>query len=216
MTLAGRRDPLPPFRAGAGEGDLAPRSGPALPAHDDDALATAFARGETWAYEAVRARLRNRIRRDIYEVLHGMPAFVDEVEAETWLAPLIKAVDRDATFAQVHAWLRTIAVRKALDVRRKHGRHEPLDAWEEVGLGPANATDPVALKTDLVRALAGMRQQTLMVVVIEEIAAEDGSLIDAFARAAARLGKSTPYVKRLFYELRPLLAARLPGWDLSA
>jgi DNA-directed RNA polymerase specialized sigma24 family protein len=177
-------------------------------------------KGQAWAYEEVRGRLRTKIRRDIREVLHDMPQFVDEVEAETWLAPLVKPIDEHATLKRLHSWLRTIAVNKALDVRRKHSRNEAIESWEDVGLRygrcVSDPSDPILLKTDLLHALRGMRQRTLMVVVLEEIEAEDGLLIDAFERAAARLGKSTPYVKRMFYELRPLLAVRMPGWEKSA
>ncbi|HTQ09669.1 MAG TPA: hypothetical protein VMI31_06320 [Fimbriimonadaceae bacterium] len=185
-----------------------------------DRLIRAFVRGEEWAFDEVRGRLRAKLRRDIREVLHDMPQFVDEVEADVWLTPLLKEVHESATLSKVYSWLRTIAVNKALDVRRKHGRNEAVDTWEEIGLRYGRQIDdpsgPIAFKTDLLRALTGMRQRTLMVVVLEEIQAEDGLLIDAFERAAKRLGKSTPYVKRIFYELRPLLAIRLPGWELSA
>ncbi len=185
-----------------------------------DVVAESFVRGEEWAYLEVRGRLQSKLRRDIREVLHDMPQFVDEVEADTWLTPLLKEVHEAATYKKLYAWLRTIAVNKALDVRRKHGRNEPVDTWEELGLRYGrlveDPSEPIAFKADLLTALTGMRQRTLMVVVLEEIEAEDGLLIDAFERAAKRLGKSTPYVKRIFYELRPLLAIRLPGWERSA
>lgn len=188
--------------------------------NDEDRLAEAFVAGKEWAYNEVRSRLQNKLRRDIREVLHNMPQFVDEVEAETWLTPLVKEIHETASFKKLYAWLRTIAVNKALDVRRKHSRSEAVDNLEEVALRQgkraADHSDPVLFKADLIRALSGMRQQTLMVVVLEEIEAEDGLLIDAFDRAAKRLGRSTPYVKRIFYELRPMLAIRLPGWERSA
>lgn len=189
-------------------------------ARDPDAVAAAFVRGEEWAFNEVRSRLQSKLRRDIREILHDMPQFVEEVEADTWVTPLMKEVHEAATFKKLYAWLRTIAVNKALDVRRKHSRNEAVETWEELGLRfgrlVADPSNPIAFKADLMRALAGMRQRTLMVVVLEEIEAEDGLLIDAFERAAARLGKSTPYVKRIFYELRPLLAIRMPGWERSA
>ncbi|HWA83134.1 MAG TPA: hypothetical protein VG820_06875 [Fimbriimonadaceae bacterium] len=188
--------------------------------HDPDAVASAFVAGEEWAFDEIRSRLKSKLRRDIREVLYDMPQFVDEVEADTWVTPLLKEVHETATFKKLYAWLRTIAVNKALDVRRKYSRNEPIDAWDELGLSPGrrieDPSDRVAFKADLLRALAGMRQRTLLVVVLEEIEVEDGSLIDAFQRAAARLGKSTPYVKRIFYELRPLLAIRMPGWERTA
>lgn len=188
--------------------------------HDEDYLAEAFVAGKEWAYNEVRARLQNKLRRDIREVLHNMPQFVDEVEADTWLTPLIKDIHQACSFKKLYAWLKTIAVNKALDVRRKHSRNEAVDNLEEVALRSGKQVgdhgDPIAFKADLTRALAGMRQQSLLVTVLEEIQAEDGMLIDAFSRAAARLGKSTPYVKRIFYELRPQLAIRLPGWERSA
>lgn len=187
---------------------------------DPDRIADAFVHGEEWAFDEIRARLRTKVRRDIREVLHDMPQFVDEVEADTWVTPLLKEAHEAASFKKLYAWLRTIAMNKALDVRRKHSRNEPVDTWEELGLRYGrrveDPSDPIAFKADLLRGLAGMRQRTLMVVVLEEIEAEDGLLIDAFERAAARLGKSTPYVKRIFYELRPLLAIRMPGWEKSA
>jgi len=187
---------------------------------DQDRLAEAFVRGEEGAFDEIRSRLRAKLRRDIREVLHDMPQFVDEVEADAWLTALLKEVHERATFKKLYSWLRTIAVNKALDVRRKHGRNEPVETWEELGLRYRrrieDPSDLIVFKTDLTRALSGMRQQALMVVVLEEIQAEDGLLIEAFERAARRLGKSTPYVKRIFYELRPLLAIRLPGWERSA
>lgn len=189
-------------------------------ARDPDAIADAFVRGEVWAFDEIRSRLRTKLRRDVREILHDMPQFVDEVEADTWVTPLLKEVHESASFKKVYSWLRTIAVNKALDVRRKHGRNEPVDTWEELGLRYGrrveDPSDRVAFRTDLLQALVGMRQRTLMVVVLEEIESENGLLIDAFARAAKRLGKSTPYVKRIFYELRPLLAIRMPGWERSA
>lgn len=188
--------------------------------HDPDAVAEAFVRGEVWAFDEVRSRLQSKLRRDIREILHDMPQFVDEVEADTWVTPLLKEVHESATFKKLYAWLRTIAVNKALDVRRKHSRTEPVETWEDVGLRHGrrveDPSDWIAFKADLLQALTGMRQRALMVAVLEEIEAEDGLLIDAFERAARRLGRSTPYVKRIFYELRPLLAIRLPGWELSA
>ena len=187
---------------------------------DQDRLAEAFVRGEEGAFDEIRSRLRAKLRRDIREVLHDMPQFVDEVEADAWLTPFLKEVHETATLKKLYSWLRTIAVNKALDVRRKHGRNEPVETWEDLGLRYGrrieDPSDLIVFKTDLTRALSGMRQQALMVVVLEEIQAEDGLLIDAFERAAGRLGKSTPYVKRIFYELRPLLAIRLPGWERSA
>jgi DNA-directed RNA polymerase specialized sigma24 family protein len=187
---------------------------------DPDAVAAAFVRGEESAFNEMRSRLQSKLRRDIREILHDMPQFVDEVEADTWVTPLFKEMHETATFKKLYAWLRTIAVNKALDVRRKHSRNESVETWEDLGLRYGrrveDPSDPIAFKTDLVQALTGMRQRTLMVVVLEEIEAEDGMLIDAFERAATRLGKSTPYVKRIFYELRPLLAIRMPGWERSA
>lgn len=195
-------------------------AGSGLELEEPDALAAAFVRRETWAFDEVRARLRAKLRRDIREVLHDLPQFVDEVEADTWITPLLKEVHEAASFKKLAAWLRTIAVNKALDVRRKHSRNEAVDTWEELGLRYGrrieDPSDPIAFKADLVQALRGMRQRTLMVVVLEEIEAEHGLLIDAFERAARRLGKSTPYVKRIFYELRPLLAVRMVGWERSA
>lgn len=188
--------------------------------HDPDAVASAFVAGEEWAFDEIRSRLQSKLRRDIRDILHDMPQFVDEVEADTWVTPLFKEVHEAATFKKLYAWLRTIAINKALDVRRKHSRNEPIETWEDLGLRHGRRIeDPselITLKADLIQALIGMRQRTLMVVVLEEIEAEDGLLIDAFERAAARLGKSTPYVKRIFYELRPLLAIRMPGWERSA
>lgn len=185
-----------------------------------DEVAAAFVRGEVWAYNEIRSRLQSKLRRDIREILHDMPQFVDEVEADTWVTPLLKEVHEAASFKKLYSWLRTIAVNKALDVRRKHSRNEAVETWEELGLRYSrrveDPSDPIAFKADLLQALIGLRQRTLMVVVLEEIEAEDGLLIDAFARAATRLGKSTPYVKRIFYELRPLLAIRMPGWERSA
>jgi DNA-directed RNA polymerase specialized sigma24 family protein len=187
---------------------------------DPDAVAAAFVSGEEWAFNEIRSRLQSKLRRDIRGILHDMPQFVDEVEADTWVTPLMKDVHEAASFKKLYSWLRTIAVNKALDVRRKHSRNEPVDTWEELGLRYGrrieDPSDPIAFKADLVNALVGMRQRILMVVVLEEIEAEDGLLIDAFERAAKRLGKSTPYVKRIFYELRPLLAIRMPGWERSA
>jgi DNA-directed RNA polymerase specialized sigma24 family protein len=187
---------------------------------DPDIVASAFVRREEWAFDEIRSRLQTKLRRDIREILHDMPQFVDEVEADTWVTPLVKAVHEEATFKKVYAWLRTIAVNKALDVRRKHSRNEAIETWEDLGLRYGrqieDPSEPIAFKADLVQALIGMRQRTLMVVVLEEIEAEDGLLIDAFDRAAKRLGKSTPYVKRIFYELRPLLAIRMPGWERTA
>ena len=188
--------------------------------HDPDSVAAAFVRGEEWAFNDMRSRLRSKLRRDIREILHDMPQFVDEVEADTWVTPLFKEMHETATFKKLYAWLRTIAINKALDVRRKHSRNEPVETWEDLGLRYGrrveDPSNPIAFKTDLLNALTGMRQRILMVVVLEEIEAEDGLLIDAFGRAATRLGKSTPYVKRIFYELRPLLAIRMPGWERSA
>jgi DNA-directed RNA polymerase specialized sigma24 family protein len=187
---------------------------------DSESLAAAFVRGDEWAFNELRGRLQSKLRRDIREILHDMPQFVDEVEADTWVTPLFKEMHEAATFKKLYSWLRTIAIHKALDVRRKHSRNESVDTWEDLGLRYGrrveDPSDPIAFKTDLLRALTGMRQRTLMVVVLEEIQAEDGLLIDAFERAATRLGKSTPYVKRIFYELRPLLAIRMPGWERSA
>ena len=187
---------------------------------DPDAVAAAFVRGDEWAFNEIRSRLQSKLRRDIREVLHDMPQFVDEVEADTWVTPLIKDIHEAATFKKLYAWLRTIAVHKALDVRRKHSRNETVETWEDLGLRHGrqvdDPSDGIAFRADLLRALTGMRQRILMVVVLEEIEAEDGMLIDAFERAATRLGKSTPYVKRIFYELRPLLAIRMPGWERSA
>jgi DNA-directed RNA polymerase specialized sigma24 family protein len=187
---------------------------------DPDAVAAAFVAGEVWAFDEIRARLQSKLRRDIREILHDMPQFVDEVEADTWVTPLLKEVHEAASFKKLYAWLRTIAVNKALDVRRKHSRTEAVETWEDLGLRHGrrveDPSNPIAFKADLLTALIGMRQRTLMVVVLEEIEAEDGLLIDAFERAAARLGKSTPYVKRIFYELRPLLAIRMPGWEKTA
>jgi DNA-directed RNA polymerase specialized sigma24 family protein len=188
--------------------------------HDPDYAAAAFVRGDEWAFNEIRSRLQNKLRRDIREILHDMPQFVDEVEADTWVTPLLKEAHEAATFKKLYAWLRTIAMNKALDVRRKHSRNEAVETWEELGLRYGrrieDPSEPIAFKADLLHALSGMRQRTLMVVVLEEIEAEDGMLIDAFERAALRLGKSTPYVKRIFYELRPLLATRMPGWERCA
>lgn len=188
--------------------------------HDPDAVASPFVAGEEWAFDEIRSRLQSKLRRDIRDILHDMPQFVDEVEADTWVTPLFKEVHEAATFKKLYAWLRTIAINKALDVRRKHSRNEPIETWEDLGLRHGrrieDPSDLITFKADLLQALIGMRQRTLMVVVLEEIEAEDGLLIDAFERAAARLGKSTPYVKRIFYELRPLLAIRMPGWERSA
>jgi DNA-directed RNA polymerase specialized sigma24 family protein len=187
---------------------------------DPDTIASAFVQGEVWAFDEIRSRLQSKLRRDIRQVLHDMPQFIDEVEADTWVTPFLKEVDEAASYKKLYSWLRTIAINKALDIRRKHSRNEGVDTWEDLGLRYGrfleDPSDPIAFKTDLLRALSGMRQRTLMVVVLEEIESEDGSLIDAFDRAAKRLEKSTPYVKRIFYELRPLLAVRMPGWEKSA
>jgi len=154
---------------------------------DPDAVAAAFVRGEEWAFNEIRSRLQSKLRRDIREILHDMPQFVDEVEADTWVTPLLKEAHEAASFRKLYSWLRTIAINKALDVRRKHSRNEPVETWEDLGLRYGRRIEdpsgPITFKADLLQALIGMRQRALMVAVLEEIEAEDGLLIDAFDRA---------------------------------
>jgi DNA-directed RNA polymerase specialized sigma24 family protein len=185
---------------------------------DPEFVASAFVRGEDWSFEEMRRRLTSKLRLAIREVLHDMPQHIDEAEAETWVTAFSTPRAENASFRELTAWLRRIAINKAIDIRRKRSREQQVEDWDTIPISDAiraeHPEDAIELKLDLSRALLKMRQRTLLIAVLEEIAADRGSLTDAFARAAERLEKSPDYVKRIFYELRPMLAGRLgPDWS---
>jgi RNA polymerase sigma factor (sigma-70 family) len=103
----------------------------------DDALMTAFARGDARAFEALYARHQGALYRFVRRLLGGALApQVDEVFQDTWLR-VVRARDswapQGATF---RTWLFTLAHHRAIDVLRRSGREVALDAHDADGEEP--------------------------------------------------------------------------------
>jgi RNA polymerase sigma factor (sigma-70 family) len=103
----------------------------------DDALMSAYARGDASAFERLYARHQAGLYRFIRRLLgSALVAQTDEVFQDTWLK-VVNARDRWAPQgATFRTWLFTLAHHRVIDLLRKSGREVALDVFEGEGDEP--------------------------------------------------------------------------------
>lgn len=103
----------------------------------DDALMSAYARGDAAAFERLYQRHEAALYRFVRRVLgRSMQAQADEVFQDTWLR-VVHARERWAPQgASFRTWLFTLAHHRAIDLHRRSGRELSLDA---IGTGDGNS-----------------------------------------------------------------------------
>lgn len=103
----------------------------------DDALMSAYARGDAAAFERLYQRHEAALYRFVRRVLgRSMQAQADEVFQDTWLR-VVHARERWAPQgASFRTWLFTLAHHRAIDLHRRSGRELSIDA---IGAGDGNS-----------------------------------------------------------------------------
>ena len=107
----------------------------------DDALMSAYARGDAAAFEQLYARHQAGLYRFIRRLLGpALAAQTDEVFQDTWLK-VVHARERWAPQgATFRTWLFTLAHHRVIDLLRKSGREVALDAFEGEATSPGSPT----------------------------------------------------------------------------
>lgn len=130
----------------------------------DEALMTAYGRGDSHAFRALYLRYHEKLHRYLLRLAsHADEA--EEVFQEVWIS-IIRGRERYEPRAPFAAWLFSIAHRRATDRWRELGRHAPdahhradgdADAWEEllppVTLTPERSSGNEALGQALLDAI---------------------------------------------------------------
>jgi len=103
----------------------------ATPEPTDDALMTAYARGDAAAFERLYARHQAGLYRFVRRLLGtALGAQVDEVFQDTWLRVVRARASWAPQGASFRTWLFTLAHHRVIDLLRKSGREVALDAFE--------------------------------------------------------------------------------------
>jgi RNA polymerase sigma factor (sigma-70 family) len=103
----------------------------------DDALMTAYARGEAAAFETLYARHQTGLYRFIRRLLgSALNAQADEVFQDTWLRVVRARARWEPQGATFRTWLYTLAHHRVIDLLRRSGREVSLDAFEGEGGEP--------------------------------------------------------------------------------
>ena len=108
-----------------------------VPRLPDDALMSAYARGDAAAFEQLYARHQAALYRFVRRLLgSALSAQADEVFQDTWLK-VVRCAQRWAPQgATFRTWLFTLAHHRVIDLLRKSGREVALDAFEDDGDEP--------------------------------------------------------------------------------
>jgi RNA polymerase sigma factor (sigma-70 family) len=103
----------------------------------DDALMTAYARGDPAAFEQLYARHEAGLYRFVRRLLGtALSAQADEVFQDTWLRVVNTRMHWQPQGASFRTWLYTLAHHRAVDALRRSGREISLDAFEGDGDHP--------------------------------------------------------------------------------
>jgi RNA polymerase sigma factor (sigma-70 family) len=103
----------------------------------DDALMTAYARGDAAAFETLYARHQTGLYRFIRRLLgSALNAQADEVFQDTWLRVVHARARWEPQGATFRTWLYTLAHHRVIDLLRRSGREVSLDAFEGEGGEP--------------------------------------------------------------------------------
>ena len=98
---------------------------------------TAYARGDSAAFEQLYARHRAGLYRFVRRLLGAAHAAqTDEVFQDTWLRVVKTRARWTPQGASFRTWLFTLAHHRAVDVLRRSGREVSLDAFEGDGAPP--------------------------------------------------------------------------------
>jgi RNA polymerase sigma-70 factor (ECF subfamily) len=98
---------------------------------DDNALMTAWVRGDMNAFDRLYARHHAALYRFVRRLLgRALAAQADEVFQDTWLRVVHARVSFDPQAASFRTWLFALAHHRAIDVLRKSGREVTIDAHE--------------------------------------------------------------------------------------
>lgn len=98
---------------------------------DDDTLMSAYARGETAAFETLYARHQAGLYRFVRRLLGtALAAQTDEVFQDTWLRVVHARARWDPQGATFRTWLYTLAHHRVIDLLRRSGREVALDAFD--------------------------------------------------------------------------------------
>ncbi|HEX7440096.1 MAG TPA: sigma-70 family RNA polymerase sigma factor, partial [Caldimonas sp.] len=104
---------------------------PAEPEPTDDALMTAYARGDAAAFERLYARHQAGLYRFVRRLLgSALAAQTDEVFQDTWLRVVQARARWEPRGATFRTWLFTLAHHRVIDLLRRSGREVALDAFE--------------------------------------------------------------------------------------
>ena len=107
------------------------------PAPTDDALMTAYARGDARAFEQLYARHQAGLYRFVRRLLgHALNAQTDEVFQDTWLRVVQSRERWEPQGATFRTWLYTLAHHRVIDMLRRSGREVSLDAHADDGEAP--------------------------------------------------------------------------------
>lgn len=167
---------------------------------DDDALMSAYARGDASAFDALYARHRASLYRFVRRLLGAAnAAMVDEVYQDTWLR-VVHARERWAPQgATFRTWLFTIAQHRSIDVLRRSGRevsmHDgdddgapfepaatPWQAWPEGATGVAH-DDSLFWRRAGAKLLDCLAELPLTQKAVFLMHHEDGETLDGIARS---------------------------------
>ncbi len=97
----------------------------------DDTLMSAYAAGDTAAFERLYARHQAGLYRFVRRLLgSAMNAQADEVFQDTWLRVVQARARWEPQGASFRTWLFTLAHHRAIDLLRRSGREVALDAFE--------------------------------------------------------------------------------------
>jgi RNA polymerase sigma factor (sigma-70 family) len=97
----------------------------------DDVLMSAYAHGDTAAFEQLYARHRAGLYRFVRRVLGtALAAQTDEVFQDTWLRVVQARASWAPQGASFKTWLYTLAHHRAIDLLRRSGREVSIDAFD--------------------------------------------------------------------------------------
>jgi RNA polymerase sigma factor (sigma-70 family) len=97
----------------------------------DDALMTAYARGDAAAFERLYARHEQALYRFVRRLLgSALAAQVDEVFQDTWLRVVHARARWEPQGASFRTWLFTLAHHRVIDLLRRSGREVSIDAFD--------------------------------------------------------------------------------------
>ena len=103
----------------------------------DDALMSAYARGDAAAFEQLYARHQAGLYRFVRRMLgSALNAQTDEVFQDTWLRVVHARARWQPQGASFRTWLYTLAHHRVIDLHRRSGREVSLDAFDGDGAEP--------------------------------------------------------------------------------